>query len=108
MHALRRYKLQQLLDQRYKGKREDFLAESGLTKGRLTQLLDARLPFGDVAARNLEERLHLEPGFFDAMDAQTVAFAVQFDGLPQHLKDRWMELLRLLDGDRGSGHGESP
>lgn len=102
MHALRRYKLQQLLDQKYKGKREAFLSESGLTKGRLSQLLDERLPFGDVAARNLEERLHLEPGFFDAMDAQTVAFAVQFDELPQHLKDRWMELLRLIGGTKDS------
>ena len=42
--------------------------ESGLTKGRLSQLLDPDQPFGDVAARNLESRLHLEPGFFDAMD----------------------------------------
>jgi hypothetical protein len=98
MHALRRYKLQHLLDHRYKGSRELFLKDSGLSKGRLSQLLDPELPFGDVAARNLEERLHLDPGYFDAMDAQTVAFAVQFDALPQHLKAQWLELVSMLGG----------
>jgi hypothetical protein len=98
MHALRRSKLQHLLDHRYKGSREQFLKDSGLSKGRLSQLLDPDLPFGDVAARNLEERLKLEPGYFDAMDAQTVAFAVQFDALPQHLKRQWLDLVSMLGG----------
>lgn len=74
------------------------MKDSGLSKGRLSQLLDPELPFGDVAARNLEERLHLDPGYFDAMDAQTVAFAVQFDALPQHLKAQWLELVSMLGG----------
>ena len=99
MHALRRYKLSQLLDVTYKGKRESFLSESGLTKGRLSQLLNPELPFGDVAARNLEGRLHLEPGYFDAMDAQTLHFAAQFDGLPQHVKDQWLTLVSLMSGN---------
>ena len=70
--------------------------ETGISKGRLSQLLDPALPFGDVAARNLEDRLHLEPGFFDAMDAQTVEWAVQFDGLPQRLKDKWVDIVKML------------
>ncbi len=74
------------------------MSDSGLTKGRLSQLLDPDLPFGDVAARNLEGRLHLEPGYFDAMDAQTVHFAVQFDALPQHIKDQWINLVDLMAG----------
>ena len=100
MHSLRRYKLQQLLDTRFKGKRELLLSEAGISKGRLSQLLDPEQPFGDVAARNLEERLHLEPGFFDAMDAQTVHFAVQFDLLPQHIKDQWLALVALMAGKK--------
>lgn len=60
------------------------MRETGLTKGRLSQLLDPEEPFGDVAARRLEERLRLEPGYFDTMDAQTVEWAVKFDSLPQH------------------------
>lgn len=103
MHALRRSKLQHLLDNRYKGSREQFLKDSGLSKGRLSQLLDPDLPFGDVAARNLEERLNLDPGYFDALDAQTVAFAMQFDALPQHLKTQWLELVTLLNGRASSG-----
>jgi hypothetical protein len=98
MEALRRYKLRQLLDVQYKGKRELFLSDTGLTKGRLSQLLDEDLPFGEVAARNLEGRLKLEPGYFDNMHAQTVHFAVQFDGLPQHVKDRWLSLVELMSG----------
>lgn len=96
MHALRRYKLTQLLNTRFKGDRSAFLEESGLTKGRLSQLLDPEQPFGDVAARNLVERLQLEPGYFDAMDAQTVEWAAKFDALPQHTKDRWLELVTML------------
>lgn len=96
MHSLRRYKLAHLIRTRFSGSRGAFLSESGLTKGRLSQLLDPSQPFGDVAARNLEERLHLEPGYFDAMDAQTVEWAVKFDSLPQHLKDKWLELVALL------------
>lgn len=98
MEALRRYKLRQILDVKYKGKRELFLSDTGLTKGRLSQLLDETQAFGEVAARNLEARLNLDPGFFDLMDAQTVHFAVQFDGLPQAAKDKWLELVTLLSG----------
>lgn len=72
---------------------------TGLTKGRLSQLLDPNEPFGDVAARRLEDRLNLEPGYFDTMDAQTVEWATKFDSLPQHLKDRWLEIVSLLDNE---------
>lgn len=96
MHSLRRYKLQHLLETRFKGDRGKFLQESGLTKGRLSQLLDPEEPFGEVAARRLEERLTLEPGYFDKMDRRTVEWAVMFDGLPDHLKDKWVELARLV------------
>lgn len=96
MHSLRRQKLESLLRDRYKGDRGAFLRESGLTKGRLSQLLDESQPFGDVAARNLEERLHLEPGYFDAMDARTVQFAMAFEQLSPNLKGEWESLVRLL------------
>ena len=101
MHALRRHKLQELIKVRFGGDRRRFLEETGLTKGRLSQLLDPDTPFGDNAARNLESRLHLEPGYFDLMDAQTVSWAVQFDSLPQHLKDRWAALVEMLAAEGG-------
>ena len=77
------------------------MKQSGLTKGRLSQLLDPDQPFGDVAARNLCERLSLDPGYFDQMDAQTVQWAVQFDALPQTIKDRWMDLVSMLGAPPG-------
>jgi hypothetical protein len=96
MHALRRQKLRFLLDRQYKGDRGKFLTDSGLSKGRLSQLLDPDRPFGDVAARNLEERLNLDPGYFDALDARTVEFAMAFESLPESAKAKWEELARLL------------
>lgn len=72
------------------------MKDSGLTKGRLTQLLDPAEPFGDVAARNLEVRLQLEPGYFDAMDSRTLEFAMQFEKLPDHLKAQWEQLAHML------------
>lgn len=79
---------------------------SGLTKGRLSQLLDPDQPFGDVAARNLEERLSLEPGYFDAMDARTLRFAMAFEQLPPNIKGRWEQLVAML-GEEVRG-GTSP
>lgn len=96
MHALRRSKLRHLLDVQFKGDRGAFLKKSGLTKGRLSQLLDPKEPFGDVAARNLAERLGLAPGYFDQMDTQTLQWAVAFDALPPAIKEKWVELVKML------------
>ena len=97
MHALRRHKLRSLLNVKFKGDRGAFLKASGLTKGRLTQLLDPDEPFGDVAARNLEQRLELDPGYFDQMDARTLEFALLFEKLPAHQKARWEQLVEMLN-----------
>jgi hypothetical protein len=96
MHALRRQKLATLLRLKFKDDRGAFLKASGLTKGRLSQLLDPKLPFGDIAARNLETRLQLDPGFFDSMDERTVQFALAFESLPDHQKERWEQLAAML------------
>lgn len=72
------------------------MKKAGITKGRLSQLLDPSQPFGDVAARNMEQRLELEPGYFDAMDARTVEFALKFEGLPEHVKAQWEQLAQML------------
>lgn len=51
---------------RFNGDRSAFLKASGLSKGRLTQLLDPSQPFGDTAAKNLCEKLHLPNGWFES------------------------------------------
>ena len=98
MQALRRSKLQHLLDVTFKGDRGAMLEKSGLTKGRLSQLLDPTEPFGDVAARNLVERLALPEGYFDTMDAETLQWAVAFDGLPAPIRAKWAELVAMHAG----------
>jgi hypothetical protein len=100
MHALRRQKLRDLIAHRFKGDRGAFLKASGLSKGRLSQLLDPTEPFGDNAARNLEDRLQLDPGYFDAMDARTLRFATQFEALSQADKAKWERLLAAFAGEQ--------
>ena len=96
MQSLRRSKLQHLLASRFAGDRGRFLTASGLTKGRLSQLLDPEQPFGDNAARNLEERLHLPEGYFDSMDKRTLAWATAFDALNETQKAQFEALVSAL------------
>ena len=72
------------------------MEKSGLSKGRLSQLLDPEQPFGDVAARRLVHRLDLPEDYFDTMDAETLAWAVKFDALPPEAKAKWAELVALM------------
>lgn len=57
---------------------------TGLTKGRISQLLDDNEPFGEAAARRLEQSLRLPDRFFDAegqagYSPLALAFAAWFD-----------------------------
>jgi len=64
MKEIRRENLRKLLaSPRFNGDREKFCQDAGITKGRLSQLLDDNQPFGDAAERNLIEKLNLEDGF---------------------------------------------
>lgn len=65
MKETRRKHLAALLASRFKGDRAQLCAAAGITKGRLSQLLDESEPFGDVAANNLAEALQLPAGYFD-------------------------------------------
>lgn len=70
MKEIRRLRLKNLLAGKpYYGDRQKFLADSGITKGRLAQLLNDKEPFGDVAGRNLAESLGLGGAYFDAQEA---------------------------------------
>lgn len=85
-----------MIETRYRGDRGALLSDAGITKGRLSQLLDPNKPFGDNAARNLEEKLELPPGYFDTMDARTLQFALMFEALPAHQKERWEDIVKTL------------
>ena len=100
MHALRRYKLRLLIRERFADDRGEFMKATGLTKGRVSQLLSESEPFGDNAARNLEERLQLDPGYFDALDARTLQFALAFERLPESAKANWEHLAAMLGGPK--------
>lgn len=76
MKDLRKRRLRELLDKRFKGDRAAFMKSAELTKGRVAQLLDKDEPFGDVAAQRLQEKLGLPKGYFDnPQDPETLAGA---------------------------------
>lgn len=50
----------------FKGDRAKLLRKTGLTKGRITQLLDGNEPFGERAATNLARRLGLKDDYFES------------------------------------------
>ncbi len=72
MKEIRRSRLHALLTgPRFGGDRSKFCAEADITNGRLSQLLDPKEPFGDVAAKNLAEKLALPEGYFDRDEGST-------------------------------------
>lgn len=71
MKEQRRIRLRELLESpRFAGDRAKFCQDAGITNGRLSQLLDPKEAFGDVAAKNLAEALNLDLKFFDRQAVQ--------------------------------------
>jgi SOS-response transcriptional repressor LexA len=68
MKDIRKRRLEQLIRTRYKGVRADFMKETGLSGGRVTQLLNPADAFGERAARELERKLDLPAMWFDKDD----------------------------------------
>lgn len=62
----RKIRLQALIDGKpYDGNQAKFAAEAGLTKARITQLLDPSDSFGERAARGLCDKLNLTERYFE-------------------------------------------
>jgi hypothetical protein len=70
-----------------KGSREVLMKRTGLTKGRVSQLFDENQPFGELAARNLAEKLGLASDYFEIGRA----------GAPAGLSDRALDIARQFD-----------
>lgn len=86
MKTLRKRRLRELLNgKRFKGDRAAFLMESGITKGRLSQLLDPEVQFGDAASLKLARRLGLPDDYFDEFPVydeyteQAIALMISLD-----------------------------
>jgi phage repressor protein C with HTH and peptisase S24 domain len=73
MDAHRKTRLQQLINDRFGGDRAAFGKEVELTKGRVSQLLDPDLPFGERAARTLTTKLSLPDRWFELQPGQHTA-----------------------------------
>lgn len=77
----RRARFQELLDSRFRGDRKALMRATGLTKGRVSQLLDPNEPFGDNAAQRLVEKLSLPENYFDVPPAVDVPLPLSGDAL---------------------------
>lgn len=67
----RRAALRRFLAEKLAGNRAALQQRLGLTKGRMTQLLEAPdQPYGERAARSHERKLRLPAGYFDRTEAQ--------------------------------------
>jgi len=83
MDSTRATRLNQLLTSRYNGDRAKLILESGLSKGRISQLLDKTQVFGERAARDLERKLGLPNAWLDAQDvANTEPAPAIREGVP--------------------------
>jgi SOS-response transcriptional repressor LexA len=80
MDSTRRLRLTQLIETRYNGERADLISASGLSKGRISQLLDPEAKFGERAARELEKRLGLPPRWLDKEENYNVSAAPSIRG----------------------------
>lgn len=67
MDQQRKDRLRQLIATRFGGDRAAFGAAAGLTKGRVSQLLDPDEPFGERAAASLTEKLALPDRWFEQL-----------------------------------------
>lgn len=70
----RKRRLQELIEGRpYLGNQSAFAERAGLSKGRITQLLDPSESFGERSARRIEGALRLSDGYFDDQAAPSNA-----------------------------------
>lgn len=60
----RRAAFQRYLREELGGDRSLLMARTGLSKGRISQLLDPKEPFGEKAAQTLAQKLGLRPDYF--------------------------------------------
>jgi len=108
----RRARFLELLNVRFRGNRAALMRATGLTNGRLTQLIDPDEPFGDTAARRLVEKLGLEAGYFDppkvgdhAPSAAGFAVAMTYDRMSPGQQELF---LKLLEASFGAAPSERP
>lgn len=96
MQHFRRHKLRLLIERDFSNSRGKFMAATGLTKTRLSQLLSDGYPFGERAARELALKAGLPEDYFETMDARTAEWAIRFNSLPEPMKAKWEELVSML------------
>lgn len=103
MKEIRRYWLAELLNgARFHGDRAAFCRDADITKGRLTQLLDPREAFGDLAAQKLADKLGLPDGYFSqprpgAQSRLVIAQGMSTQAPVSEFSEQAREIARLFD-----------
>lgn len=82
MDEYRKARLQRLIETRFDGDRAKFGEAASLTKGRVSQLLDPAIPFGERAAASLVEKLKLPDRWFDEGRSNVTIAAIGNRSIP--------------------------
>jgi SOS-response transcriptional repressor LexA len=107
MDRHRKKRLQQLIEGApYKGSNAAFLEATGLTKGRLSQLLSEEEPFGERAAGNLVRKLQLQERYFE-QGASNVSLASMGDRPIPVISEIHCGKFREIIDTFAAGDGES-
>lgn len=94
--ARRRALLRDYLRVQLRGNRAALIRKSGLSKGRIAQLLDDEQPFGERAAQTLGRKLGLGANFFDSSPVEPLpagAVAVGLAVYDESLQSKWNHLI---------------
>ena len=104
MKEIRREWLRILIRDHFGGSRARLIKKSGLTSGRIAQLLDEDQPFGELAAKSLALRLGLDPGFFERQPGSMTTYAAPAPAPALHANPFAAEVAERL----AALHGRSP
>ena len=80
MDQTRKQRLKALIKSSFEDSQQKFADETGISKGRVSQLLDEDKPFGERAAKGLVERINkagvqLPDGYFESASAASAGIA---------------------------------
>jgi hypothetical protein len=104
----RKQRLRELISAKpYLGNQQAFAAAAGLSKGRVTQLLDPQDSFGELSAKRIAIKLELgDPRYFELGFTSDSAAPVKLAGLPSIAKNSSDLVIPQFDAGGGMGGGK--
>jgi len=97
---VRRYRLKQLIADRYAGSQAKLVEETGENQGEISALLRTK-SFGEKKARKLEQKLGLPLMWLDTMEASESVTRTEFGSAPTAISTAEKAMVSLVWVDQG-------